>query len=442
LALRKTSKAAIVAVAIILVCGLALLLLSHPIVNGLIKPGLTKALARAFPAYSIHIRDMHYSVFGNSFGFDGIELQTVDSTLSGTVRRLDVSGVGWVHLLWGGNLTSDDFANSVIDGQETSAKLPQSQYKFRCRQFHISVPHSEINADSLECRTLTSDEKFFDVSPFRRTRIIVVARRWSVEGLDCLDFLKGDNYHCRSVQINDAVVDVLLNKDKPDGKDTAGPFMPNEILSSIKKKVNVERVCITNGQLKYSERFDRDAKPSFLTFNSMEVLAEGIANYGPQGSVFVVHAQTKFADAGLMKLDMTFPVASPNFSFRYSGSLSGMDLRPINSFLEISDQMRIKSGVLEGVTYDINVASGHANGNVSGVYRDLTIASITKNTGSENGLSNTIVSFIANKFKIRKNNVPGAMKVGRIKYDRLPDDPFFQYAWFSLRTGIRDVLGL
>jgi hypothetical protein len=34
------------------------------------------------------------------------------------------------------------------------------------------------------------------------------------------------------------------------------------------------------------------------------------------------------------------------------------------------------------------------------------------------------------------------MKIGQIKYTRVPDDPFFQYMWFAIRVGVRDVIGL
>ena len=427
---------------IIFTCVIALLLFSDPLVNKYIKPRITKAFAEAYPAYSLHMATMHYNVLTNRFGFDSVSLKAVDGAFSGTAVSLSAGGIGWLHLLWGGSLTAEDFASSVVDGQNIVLDLRKYQYRLRCTLIRMSVPKSEITTESLNLEPLGGDEQFFDGSPFRKTRLNVVTRQCSVEGLSFSDILKGENYHARSIQIRDAIADVFLNKDRPDSRDTVGPFMPNEILGSIKRKVSVDRVSITNSQMKYSERFDRDAKPSFITFDSMNVLAEGIANHGPRGSVIVVHADTKFADAGTMTLNMTFPVASPDFSFKYSGSLSRMDLRPINSFLEISDQMRIKSGVLEGVTYDIQVISGHASGNVSGVYRDLRMASITKKTGSEKGLSNAVKTFLANTFKIRKDNVPGGMKIGRIKYDRLPDDPFFQYAWFSLRTGVQDVLGL
>ena len=100
--------------------------------------------------------------------------------------------------------------------------------------------------------------------------------------------------------------------------------------------------------------------------------------------------------AGTMTVLMSIPVASPEFSFQYSGSLSRMDLSALNSYLETADQMRIKAGVLQTATFEINVASGRASGNVRAVYRDLTLAAINEHTGSEKGFFDAIASFIAN----------------------------------------------
>jgi hypothetical protein len=122
-----------------------------------------------------------------------------------------------------------------------------------------------------------------------------------------------------------------------------------------------------------------------------------------------------------------------------------MDLSPLNSMLEISDQMRIKTGVLQEATFDVDVVSGRARGTLRGIYNDLTLASIDKETGSENGFSDGFISFIANNFRIRKTNVPdksGSMKIGMVKYIRQPDDPFIQFAWFALRIAVQNVVGI
>ncbi len=429
---------------IVLICLLVILFFPAPLVNRFIKPRIEKALADEFPAYSIRIADMNYSPFKNRFGFDSISLNAVNGTFSSYIGSFSVSGIGWMHLLWGGSLAPQDFVNSVADVEDIMLSFPKSQYELHCTRMRISVPDSEMVAVTLEVHPLNGDDEFFGESKFRKTRLSFVTPRFNVLGLGCLELLQGKSYRARSVHIQDALLDVFVNKDKPDSKDTTGPFMPNEILSSIKDTLQVDSLSFLNGRLIYNERFVFGSKPAFITFDSMQVSAEGIANYGGLDSVLVIHAQGKLANAGTMKVSMSIPVASPEFSFHYSGSLSKMDLSPLNSMLEISDQMRIKTGVLQEATFDVNVVSGRASGNLRSIYRDLTLASIDKQTGSEKGFSNGFISFIANNFKIRGTNIPdksGSMKIGEVKYTRQPDDPFIQFAWFALRIAVRDVVG-
>ena len=414
--------------AIVLVCMLVLLLFPNPLVNKFIKPRITKAFAEAYPAYSIRIAEMNYSILKNRFGFDSIALHAVDGTFSSKMGSFSVRGIKWIHLLWGGTLGPKDFVNVDLDVRAIELNLQQSHYKFRCKRLHVSVPNSEMVAESLEVHPLAGDDEFFNGSTFRRTRLSFVTPQCSVTGLGCLELLQGKKYRARFVQIHNAFLDILVNKDKPDSRDSSGPFMPNEILSSIKKTLQVDSLSFKNGWLKYSEGFVLGSKPAFVTFDNMQV----------------IHAQGIFENAGTMKVHMIIPVASPDFSFHYSGSLSKMDLSPLNSMLEISDQMRIKTGVLQEATFDVNVVSGHATGTLRGVYNDLTLAAIDKQTGSEKGFSNGFISFIANNFKIRKTNVPdksGSMKIGKVNYTRVGDDPFIQYEWFALRIAVRDIVG-
>jgi hypothetical protein len=441
-ALKMASRAAKVVGIIVLALVLVCVLFPDPVVNWFVRPRITKALAEAYPGYTIRLSAMTYSVFKNRFGFESVDLQAVDSTLGASVGPLSVSGIRWLHVLWGGTLALNDFDKSGVLVHDIVLTFPSSHYELRCKRISVSAQDSAMVVQTLNFHPLGDDERFFVEKNFRQNRLRLVVPHANVAGLACLDLLRGKNYHAGSVQIRDAALDILLNKDKPDNRDTSVFLMPNEILSSIKGKLNIDHVTITNGQLQYAERFAVGAKPAIVTFDSMQVTAEGIANHGNRGESMSIHAQTKFVKAGTMKLNITIPVTSRECSFHYSGSLSGMDLRALNSFLEVSDHMRIKSGVLEKASYEINVVSGRASGTVSGIYRGLTLAAVDKVSGSENGFSDRITSFIANTFTIRKNNVPGSSKIGVVDYMQLRDDPFFQYDWFALRTGVRNVLGL
>ena len=219
----------------------------------------------------------------------------------------------------------------------------------------------------------------------------------------------------------------------------------NEILAAIGGVLRVDSLTVMNGQLLYGEQYTVGSKAALIAFDSVQVLVEGIANHGDPGDTLFIRVEGRFMRAGRMTFLMSIPAGSREFSYRYSGSLSGMELCVLDSFLETAEQVRIKTGVLQGATFDIAVASGRAQGNVRAVYTDFTLAAINRRTGSENGLPDAVVSFIANNFTIRGTNVPdksGSLRIGEVSYTRKRDESFLQFSWFALRSGVRDVVGL
>jgi len=181
-----------------------------------------------------------------------------------------------------------------------------------------------------------------------------------------------------------------------------------------------------------------------LIFDDIQILAEASSNRMDHQDTVMIRAEGKLMDAGAMKLVMMIPFPSAEFTFGYSGSLSAMGLRALNPFLEVAEQQRFKSGMLESLAFHVRVTAGHANGKVTALYEDLAIAAIDGRTGSEAGVVNSIVSFISNNLSLNTNNHrsnPGTMKIGEVKYTRKRGEEFFEFAWFALRSGIGDVVG-
>jgi hypothetical protein len=149
-------------------------------------------------------------------------------------------------------------------------------------------------------------------------------------------------------------------------------------------------------------------------------------------------------DAGTVKVLMTIPIASPDFSLHYSGSLSAMDLTRLDPFLDIAEHTRIKSGSAQEAAFEIDVADGQARGRVRAIYRDLEMAVLDKQTGNEKGVANRVASLFVNALKIRNANTPdgstGPSKEGAVIYTRRPQDEFLQFVWFALRTGVLDII--
>src|SRR6185369_8337413 len=183
--------------------------------------------------------------------------------------------------------------------------------------------------------------------------------------------------------------------------------------------------------------------PGVLTIGAVNLSVEGIANRGDATAAVQLRGQGDLMNAGTIKVLMSIPITSTNFSLHYSGSLSAMDLTRLDAFLEIAEHTRIKSGSAQEATFEIDVTDGHARGRVRAIYKDLEIAMLDKETGTEKGFGNRVTSFLANLLKIRASNAPddsGSMKEGKVDYTRKPDDEFLRFVWFALRTGVLDVI--
>jgi hypothetical protein len=425
-----------------IVCVLACLFLPGVFINPFFEGRITRACEEAYPAHTIRIDGLQYDIWTNRLLCGPVSVAAADSTPVFSAARVAVTGVDRLSLLLGGGVTHDGLGGALAEAQDVALVFRQSQHELRCAALRVSAPDSLVTIDGLRYQPTAGDERYFAGSAYRRTRYRLMVPQISVTGLTWM--MPENGCRARAVRIGDASLSVLIDKEKPVNDTAALPSMPAELLASLGGPLYIDSVLFVNGRLEYQERFEAGAVPAVLTWDSVQITAEGIGNTAGRADTAVVLARGILMGAGAASIRMSMPLASPDLSFRYSGSMGGMDLARFNPFLEVSEGLRLKSGTLHSVAFDIDVAAGKATGSVRAAYEDLKIVAIEKGTGSEAGIANTVVSFIANNVSLRTTNSPeasGPLKAGIVKYERNGDDAFLEIAWFALLSGIGDVVG-
>jgi hypothetical protein len=429
--------------AVVIAVALLILMFGGAILNGYGKKKMERAFAKALPGCALRIGELDYTASANRLIAQSVTLSATTSTLR--AGRLSLTGVRWVRLLWGTASLADILAKASLDAANLDVEFPRSRYGVRCARLRASVPGSELIAKGTELRPLVGDEEFFAASAFRMTRFRVVVPECRVLGLAYGDLLQGKSYRARSVHLSRPSLDVLVSRYKPVEPFVKPPLMVHEALALIRQPLQVESLGITSGHLRYAERAVAGADPGVLTVGAMNVTVDGITNRGEASAVIALRAQGELLNAGALKVLMTIPVASPDLSLRYSGSLGPMDLTRLDAFLENAEHIRITSGSAKELSFEIDVTAGQARGRVRAIYKDLKIAFLDKQTGTEKVLGNRFDSFMTNAFKIRNSNAPdasGSMKEGKVSYTRDPKNEFLQFTWFALRSGVLDAVSL
>jgi hypothetical protein len=437
---RASGYAALFFAGGVVTVALLLLLFGRTIIDGYGRRSAERTFAAAYPGAALHIGELSYSVGANRLVAEAVTLGTTNATLK--AARITLTGVHWVRGSWGTMPPAAVLAQAGIEATNLVVEFSQSRYEIRCARIRASVPRSELIAEAAELRTLVGDEAFFAAQAFRTTRFHLVVPECTVQGLAYGSLLLGDACRATSIHLSRPSFDVLVNSDKSRPPFVKSPLMIHEALAAI-LPLRIDTITITNGHLTYCERTQVGAAPGVLTFGAVDLTAEGIANRGQPAAAILVRGQGRFMNAGVLQVQMKLPVASPDLSLRYSGSLSAMDLNALDAYIEIAEHTRIKSGSVQEIAFDIEVNAGRARGRVRATYKDLHIAVLAADSVSAKGIGNQITSFLANVLKIRNANAPdasGATKEGVVSAVRAPEDEFLQFAWSALWGGIVDLI--
>jgi hypothetical protein len=411
------------------------------ILNHYGKAKAQRAVAKAFPGWALRIGESDYEARGNRLVAQSITLSGPHVTLK--TGLVSLTGVHWTRLLVGSALPAEILAKASLEVSDIVVEFPQARYGIHCARLRASVPDLEVIIEGTELAPLVGDESFFAEQAFRTTRFHLVVPECRVLGLAFDELLRGKAYHAKSVDVSRPSFEALVDCDKPVRPVTDHPLMVHEALAAIPLPLRVDTLNLANGHLAYCERWAVGGDPAVLTFGAVNLSVEGIANRGEGAAAIRLHGQANLMDAGALSVRMSIPIASPDLSLHYSGSLTAMDLTRLDAFLDISEHTRIKSGSVKEATFEIDVSASQARGGVHATYSNLVIALLDKQTGSEKGLSDRFASLLANLLKIRKSNAPspsGSMKEGTVDCTRGPDDTFLQFVWFALRSGVLDVI--
>jgi hypothetical protein len=238
-------------------------------------------------------------------------------------------------------------------------------------------------------------------------------------------------------------LDVLINKERPFDLGAPPPLMPMDLLAMAGRVVSFDTIRVTGGQVSYGERVRAQSPPGILAIDEMDLQLTGMRTQGGAGDSAILVAHGMMMRQGRMEVRIALPLDAQGPAFRATGTLGEMPIASLNPFLEIAEQTRLETGSIHAVNFEIAATTRGSAGTIHAAYKDLKVVALD-HTGSENGVANTLMSIFANNVKLRTTNLPdasGSMKIGTIHHVRAADEAFLEYAWFSVRSGLKDIVG-
>jgi hypothetical protein len=377
---------------------------------------------------AIHGGKLHYEMLDE----EGVARHTADS-LSVSCRdiRIDSSSraEAWRRTLYAAQVRFGlrNYRYRAADGE----------YGLTIARVRCPDPYSLL-VDSLDLRTLITDDAFARRHPYARDRFAVFVPRIAARELDIERFLR-DDYVAERIQLTRPVVNVYRYKGRP--RDPKRRRMPNEAVRQFAYYFRVDTLECRQATIQYSEQKADADEPGDMLLENTDLQLLNLTNdpelmSAKTPAVVVVNCQ--LMGKGTLELTLAINLLGESFDCRYSGTLARMQASGFNRFFMPSENIRIESGVVEKAVFAVNVRDGVATGNLKALYHDLKLAVFHK----EKKKKRKFLSFLGNLL-IKSNNEPtgdNPPKIGEINYRREADDGFVRLLWRAVKTGLITTL--
>jgi hypothetical protein len=222
---------------------------------------------------------------------------------------------------------------------------------------------------------------------------------------------------------------------------------PNVIIHQVKNSFKLDTVELSRIHITYKGYGKKSRKQGMVSFNNTKGYIYNITNNKTalkKDSITRIQLDTYLMDSGYLQAEMSFNLTDSARSYTYKGEVGNMDLEKMNKATMPFGLIKIKSGWLDKLSFDIKANRYLSKGNVTFLYHDLKVHILKMDTVAREYRHRAIASLLANALIVKRNNPDyyGAIpRTFNVEYIRQPDTAFFKTIWKTLAIGIKASAG-
>jgi len=323
---------------------------------------------------------------------------------------------------------------------------PSGLYAYQIKHLKLSTQTSLLNIEGLDLRPINKG-KFFDVT--NKDRFSAQLDSVQLKHFDYLGYHKYRTIRVSDMEINHGTFSLFNNpkkKPKPDF-DNMGSF-PNVALSRITTDLQIDTLTAKDINVVYSEYNNKSYQTGSIEFDHTYGKFFNITNNKAallKNNICSAQLTTLFMNKGTLNVKFNFDLTAKDFAYSYEGKLGAMDLEAVNPATMPFAMVKITSGTVKSLDFDIKADDKTNRGKVTLLYNDLKVKLLSPDTAMDGFKGKLIESLYANIFIIKHDNPEKAGQIPRsfnINYIRPKDSPFFKTVWNTLLIGIKPSAGL
>ena len=333
--------------------------------------------------------------------------------------------------------------DAILDNY--SGRSQNGLYSYKVKSVQLSTQTSRLNIRGLDLQPVKA-EVFFKKTYHDQFKIYLDSLQ-----LDHFDFVSYHKYrilHASAMTAGGGGVAIFSNPRQSPAKTNRIKSFPHFALQQVDADITIDTIHARRINITYTEFNKKSNQAGTVTFdNSTGEITHVTTNKDSlkKNNICTARISSHIMNSGKLEAILTFNLGDKNAAFAYKGSVGPMNLSSVNPACMPLALIKLNSGTLKQMTFDIKANSHIAHGTVSVLYNDLKVTVLKADTANDRLKHMTIASLFANILVIKHDNPDkpgGKPRTAIIDYNRPDTVAFFGSIWKTLLAGIKPCAGV
>jgi hypothetical protein len=326
-------------------------------------------------------------------------------------------------------------------------------YKMSIDHFSLDLKSNKANIKNLSFKNKLPVDQFFKTLKYRKSYMDLNVAEMEID----VEFhaLFNTHPHISKVQIDDAIFTTLVNVDLEQSPEEK-PF-PNRVLADSKFPITVDSILVKNSQLNIHFK-ENKTKFGLLQFNDVDASVSNLCSDPHQvklNNKMVWDFRANLWETGKSHVVVNFELESENDDFSMYGKCDDLLMTDSDTLTANLYGIKVNDGILHHTYFELKGNNDELEGEVSFDYENLKVSLDKKKKKNiknpdemqkvkeKDKLSQSFVKSMIVNGLISKKNLPeksNYIAEGHAYYKREKNKPIFHLMWFSLSSGILEIV--
>ncbi|WP_316812778.1 hypothetical protein [Pedobacter heparinus] len=335
----------------------------------------------------------------------------------------------------------------VINLNNYRFATPDSLYDLNLNQLDFSASSGKLNIKSFNLTPRYEEMKFADTAGYAKDRYNIQMSNINLSGINLPLYILKQELFAKEMNIANGTLSVSSNNAFPKKVEEKTGQYPHQLLQKLNAQLHIEKLNLTNVDISYAEFNPNSGQKGIITFEQTSGSVSNVTNVEKakaKNPLMVAGLTSNMMGAGKLDVNFKFNLAAKDGSFSYSGSLGKMDGKVLNRITKPLGMVRVNSGDIRKLEFNIEANDELAKGQVNFAYNDLSVALLKRVKGEDRLVKKGLMSFLANALIINSDNpnAAGVFITAPVNRKRVKTASFFNFIWKTLFEGVKYSVGL